>query len=326
MPKRELSRNLLALPSVHEDRAIVNLADWVELNAILSADRNSSKEDLRKALQRVERLPDQRAEEVTNDVFNELVDRVDSCGVGTTGEPLYPFSLDESGTLLNYSGKAKQGGVYRFLLAVSASSMASTARTRKKIDPTKAFERLCADVLAAFWGHPGKGTGTTTFGTAKKSGRKPHAFEDKINELCSNLNEGNGWRKDALAPGGGDGKLDIIAWRKFADKRRGGLVGFAQCKTGVHWHGTITQLIPSAFSATYMQTQLVLEPLRIFMVPERISEHRWEESTRQGGLLLDRCRIVEFAESASPDVRKECQTWLNDLMLEQKQIRRAITK
>jgi hypothetical protein len=325
MAKRKLKQNLLEVPSIDEDRADVHLADWAELTASLNADSNVSTEDLKKAIQRAGKVSDTRAEAAAISAFNELEDRQNSCGVNSAGKQLYPFRLDGAKKLLTSVGVGGPAFIYKFLLCVSASSMGSTVRTRKNVDPTKAFERLCADVLASYWGHPDRGTGVIVFGTARNGKKALTSFSDKIDNLCEDLNEGVGWRKDALAPRGGDGKVDLVAWRKFADKRRGNLVGFAQCKTGTSWDRTLTEMVPEAFSATYMHTRLVLDPFRIFMVPERISDHRWEESTRLGGLLMDRCRIVEFSNKTSIAVKRECKVWLDDLIAEQKSIRRMTT-
>ena len=111
-------------------------------------------------------------------------------------------------------------------------------------------------------------------------------------------------------PQSGDRKLDVAVWRRFADNREGGLVGFAQCKTGTHWRDYLTELRPESFCRMFMASPLILDPLRIFMVPCRISRDRWEEDSSRGGLLFDRCRIVQFGDTLSGPVATQCQTWL----------------
>ncbi len=45
--------NLLKVPSPGSDDKLVNLADWVEMKALLESDGNASQEDLARALQRL---------------------------------------------------------------------------------------------------------------------------------------------------------------------------------------------------------------------------------------------------------------------------------
>jgi hypothetical protein len=150
------------------------------------------------------------------------------------------------------------------------------------------------------------------------------SFKAKINALCTTLSEGGGWRDGALAPGGGDGKLDVVAWRRFQDGRQGSLVGFAQCKTGVRWDEHLTKLQPQAFCRKFMKQPLTLEPVRIYMVPHRIGLHVWEDHTNNGGLLFDRCRIVQYATSIDPLVITAARTWLEAVIARQQQTMRRI--
>jgi len=304
--------NLLSVPSPYEDSSIVSLADWVELTALFSADKNASKEDLKKALQRDGEVSDEVAEEKTDEVFAELRDREFSCGIAPNGLSSYPFVMNKGDTLLsmrgdNITGKAM---VYFFLLAVTRSDMSSRVRCQHGPDPTKLFERLCNEVLQNFWGGASAYSGTMIFGTAGLSRTSVRSFRAKIDHLCNTLNEGQGWRDDAIAPGGGDGKLDLVAWRTFSDKRYGSLVAFGQCKTGMHWENHLSELNPKAFSRQFMKEQLVIDPVRLYMVPCRISRHRWEKHTLDGGLLLDRCRIFQYSNILKPTTRSDCKNWL----------------
>jgi hypothetical protein len=218
--------------------------------------------------------------------------------------------------------------------------LSSTARKNSVLDPTKVFERLCADVLREFWGGGSDQCDCIVFGTAKvaapPSAAKPKAkakaevkavpkgaakkatatniFSQNINHLCSLLREGVGWKPGARSPGAGDGKLDVVVFRRFRDKRAGGLVGFAQCKTGIHWREHLAKLQPRGFCGNYMVAPLLVEPLRIYMVPHRIIANRWDEDTRAGGLLFDRCRIVHYGNSIRVGTLNDCRTWLTEVL------------
>jgi hypothetical protein len=125
------------------------------------------------------------------------------------------------------------------------------------------------------------------------------------------LLDGNGWRLGALSPGGGDAKLDLAAWRRFADKRQGGLLGFAQCKTGVHWKDHLTKLRPETFCRRFFQQVPTVLPVRLYMVPNRIGSHRWEEHSLDGGLLMDRCRILQYGGALSLSTLRQCKRWFH---------------
>ena len=315
---------LLTVPSPHEDAWVVNLADWVELKAWFSDDGNASREDLRRALNRDGGLSDGhgtgadfRMDEKLNHVFKELKDRQLACGKFSDGGFRYPFSISNDGSLLSVRSNkiARANLVYLFLLAVTKSDM-SSARSKVPHDPTKVFERLCRDVIESFWGGPSDTSGALIIGTSVSGTAGQAKFRAKIDELCGKLGEGLGFRQGARAPGGGDGSLDLVAWRKFTDGRQGGLVGFGQCKTGVHWDEHLTQLAPEAFNRDFMVRGLVLAPLRIYLVPCRISDHRWESHTGKAGLLLDRCRLVEYSTDLSTQVAADCKSWLKGMFAE----------
>ena len=306
-------RDLLSLPSASEDDAIVNLADWVEMTAILSADRNSSREDLKRAIRRSSGLSDDHVEQLSSDVFTEIEDRLKSCGNSTTGQPLYPFMLDSSSTLLTsrFMGVTDRSALYIFMLAITRGDMSSQHRTLNGVDPTKLFELLCASVLRNFWGGESSHSGSLVFGTARPSSVTGRKFRNSIEELCEKLGEGNGWKEGAPSTGGGDGKLDVVVWRKFSDGRQGALTGFAQCKTGVNWEEHLTKLQPETFVDTFMVSPLALTPLRIYMVPARVTRANWRRHTKDAELLLDRCRITQYSEPLAASIKPNCRLWLS---------------
>ena len=243
--------DLLSLSS--SDDRIVENADWVELEALLAADGNTSQEDLARAYHQARGVSQQRSRDHAHDVFRELADRVESCGDPTTSG--YPFVISEDNLLLSRVASHTQQRflVYKFLLLVTRADMSARNRTEAGIDATKVFERLCVYVLQEFWGKSGQ-CGTMLIGTASEVG-DGEGFEGVINKLCKSLYEGAGWKQNARKPKGGDGGLDVAVWRRFSDRRNGALVGFAQCKTGENWRKSRTQLQPRAFCGDYMKSR-----------------------------------------------------------------------
>lgn len=294
----------------------VELADWVELTALFSKDGNTSQEDLARALRRPSSLTEDEARELAEDAFDEIADRQRTLAWSSSGRrKLYPFKLASGGEVLqsNFAGieKERNAIVYVFMLAISRWSMHAEKRRLKNIDPTATFERICGDALLSYWGGRGPFASGLTIGTS--AGRTKKTFPKLIEDLCSGLREGLGWKKDAKSPGAGDGGLDIAVWRHFCDTRAGRIVAFAQCKTGVHWDADIGKLTPRAFCNNYFQKGLVLDPIPVYMVPNRIEARDWDRHTDQcRGILLDRCRISQFAADAKDAAIAECRTWLKE--------------
>jgi hypothetical protein len=314
-PKGKIT-NLLQVPSPETDDRLVNLADWVEIKALLESDGNASQEDLARAVQRAYSVDETDARTLAGDVFKELADRQNACtpipGKDRTWE--YPFELNATGSLLSFRGKftsrSRAGMLYTFLLVASRADM-DAQRKLENLDPAVIFERLCADILLNFWGGRSDFSDSLVFGTARKKATHNHRFHSNIENLCEMLKEGRGMKTGCRTPGAGDGKLDIVVWRVFSDGRAGGLVGFGQCKTGIHWKTHLTKLQPRHFCYKYFQEPLIIDPIRVYMVPHRVDGAEWNSHTSEGGLLLDRCRLVQYGYDISKDVFGNCRTWLN---------------
>lgn len=71
--------NLLSVPSPDSDDSLVDLADWVEVKALLADDGNASQEDLTRALEQAHSMEENDAKAIADGVFKELLDRIDSC-------------------------------------------------------------------------------------------------------------------------------------------------------------------------------------------------------------------------------------------------------
>ncbi len=313
-------RNLLLAPALRSDDVIVEAADLAEAMTPFQADGNVSREDLARVLHRRSSVTEDFARRVSEDAFTELSDRVVACGASKNQVSRYPFSLSVGSTLLSlkrpFRLNTNYGLLYWFLLFVSRTDMSSTARALDHIDPTRVFEQMCAEVLSEFWGGKSDYSGAMVVGTA--NAKRKTDFKAKIAELCRNIGEGSGWRAGAKSPGAGDAKLDVAAWRRFADSRPGGLIGFAQCKTGVHWKDHLTKLRPETYCRRFFQQVPIVLPLRLYMVPNRIVSHGWEEYSSDGGLLMDRCRILQYGGSIAPSTLRQCKRWVHATYRRQK--------
>jgi hypothetical protein len=215
------------------------------------------------------------------------------------------------------------------------------------VDAAQLFEKLCAEAIRGYLGprcksaHVGAGPGEKL------------AFPERFSKICAALGEGKARprvRKDdeevdaanASTPfqpqTSGDGGLDFVAWVDFAESldassndntghghclnRPGKLVVFGQSKTGKsHDAADARRLDPTAFAEEFL-----LEPfatsssniMRVFMVAERPSVHRAAKFNRAGGLLMDRCRIMDCLNAGfrtnNRELWEEMNIWMNALI------------
>lgn len=297
---------------------IEDLADWAEISSFFHDDKTVSQEDLVRALVRAggTRAED-TAREKAAEAFDELGNRSIAIGSDVVTYPAtaYPFEID--GDLLRRTVEPLDSGnpglLYAFLLAVTRASMDSRSRTLSKIDPTALFEEVCAESLCQFWGGRSPGSDVFVAGTSNRAiavGER-RRFPKLINMLAEHLQEGGGWKKGARSPGAGDGGLDLAVWRRFHDKRPGGLVGFAQCKTGDHWRNHLGRHNPRSVCQKYFSSRVILPPMPVYMVPCCVSLTEWVDVMEQhSGILFDRCRITHFGTHMTPATIGTCALWL----------------
>lgn len=271
------------------------LADWLEYTALLSADRDTSIWDLARVLNRsgstdvlddpedleyAETGIDDASYQIAERAFAAIEERGRSCGGA------YPFEVGDSYIRL------RQGGadcVYTFLLLLSAK-MAQAAPDKAAIC---LFEDLAAAAAANYFGAPQPGVGSAVFGFPRRM--LARQFPKALDELCSQMGEGIGHVDRPRTKAQKDAKLDVVAWRHFADGRPGKLIAFGQCATGSNWRGKLTELQPRNFIRLWMREAPVLEPVRMFFTPERVDENLWLETAVNGGILFDRCRMAACA-------------------------------
>jgi hypothetical protein len=107
-----------------------------------------------------------------------------------------------------------------------------------------------------------------------------------------------------------DDGLDVVGWRPFSDGLPAKLCIFGQCKTGTHWQSHLTRLDPVAFIARWMSDRvLMVEPLRAYFIAESADRADWKAHCLYGGILFDRCRIVDLVEDLEDSLRQSLSTW-----------------
>jgi hypothetical protein len=285
----------------------VDLADWLEIYALRSADRNSSIQDLARAINRDGTVED-RASDVrrakydelalasAESAFEEVEDRSRACG----GE--YPFAVHDDYIQLRASGEASP---YMFLLLLSTTFHERGVK-REAAVRVKMFEEICADAGRSYFG--GADASSRVFGFPRRTGNRN--FSEALDAFCVDFGEGAGHKGRPTLADKKDAALDVIVWRTFPDRRAGKLIAFGQCATGRNWRSKLTELQPDAFWDTWIRERPAHPPLRLFFTPYRLDEGSWFEDSRKAGLFFDRCRIVAHLQRRNAPAHKAATEWV----------------
>lgn len=237
-----------------------------------------------------------------DEVMNEVERRQAACRNG------YPYQLDERGNVLHYvpADEGHHALLYGYLLLSTRLNM-TTTRSHAGIDGSTLLEEVSAEALRQYLG-PRDRALSMVFGTAAGSAD----FPGKVATLCNALKEGGGFRAyDTGAVHANDDKLDVVAWSPFADQSPSQIIVFGQCKTGTAWSEKLCQLQPDAFTKKWIDRPFLFDPLRAFCISEAADRSRWGGYAAEGGLLFDRCRLVDCCDALDPSLCKRMKKWCN---------------
>ena len=312
----------LVVPSA--TAAPIDHADWLELEAIRAADRNSSLQDLASALRRTgsseeiedeaggvffedendEDLGDDReshepdrggetSEPVAESAFVEIEDRASGCDGG------YPFAVD---AFALQGKRSLQDSAYIFMLLLSTFGKNAAP---DGFNAPQLFEEICEVAIANCLGGERNAVQTYQFGFPRRIG--PPGFKAALDDLCQQTGEGAGAKGRPDQGDYKDAALDLVAWRAFPDQRRGILMVWGQCATGANWRDKLTEMQPDRWANYWMYEQPAVPPVRAFFVPHRVDQERWYHFALNGGMLFDRCRIAAFARPLPPELKERCK-------------------
>lgn len=294
-----ISKSFPEVPIPHTDN-VCKIADFAELECLKQRDHNLSIADVASAMG----LPygeddEDRTHNSISEAFQELEQRLKHCG---DADGRYPFCLNDRGDLLRFRGIGSDGlGLnYLYLLLATRLNMRDE-RVHAGFNGTELFEELSKEVAVRYLGGPATSVGSVVYGTARfgeASGDDEldrHTFKDAVNSLCKQMGEGYGYKSHPdTRSRAKDDKLDVVAWRNFADSRSGKLIAFGQCKTGTHWDTELTTLQPATFCNNWMEKAPLVKPVRLFFVTDRVPRVNWSNRCSAAGILFDRCRITEY--------------------------------
>lgn len=259
-----------SLPSDLTDQII--LADWLELLAIISPDKNASHGDLERELTRA---GVDNGDTICNSTLGELNQRVIAAGDN------YPFTF--SGSLLKLKNGWQSFTPYIFCLLLSYCNDAK--KKVAKINHEVMFEYLSC--LAARKYIDGE---VLRFGSPRKNDPLPSGFLNAMTDVCGAVGE---WRcttaSNTLRKK--DGGLDLIAWKPFPDRQIGKLILFGHCASGNNWDSKINELQPNDFCSRWLggdKSPIV----KSFFIPYRLTVDIFADRAISAKLFFDRCRIA----------------------------------
>lgn len=241
---------------------------------------------------------DDRTMELLQEAMEECNDRVGRCN------GRYPFFTDGGSLEIDQNVPSDIVEIYVFLLLTTRLNM-KTQKVQAGKDATQLFERLSAEVAKEYFGLHAK---SMVFGTSVAGG-----FREKVENLIKMLNLGISYKTPLGSTGRTkDGNLDIVVWIPFSDKKDGQCVAMGQCKTGDNWESMLSELNPRNFFGNFTTGCPYAPIIGMFFVTESFGNYKWEERSREGGILFDRTRIMEFLpEKIDDDLMDSISSWNN---------------
>lgn len=304
--KRKAGGSDSRLAAITYDASGASLADWLEIQSLMSSSGGVSAAELKTTL-KISGCADSLVDGADAEEFDET--DVSDAGEAASdrafdeltrrnelySENVYPF--DFNGEYVQPKDWALSS-VYLFLRLLGDEKLLLAMNADAVRKARKLFESLAATALAAYLGGKTNGVESFVFGFPRRE-RLPKTFSGALNKLCSLLGEGHSCKPDApLASKAKDDGLDVVAWREFLDKRRSKLIVFGQCATGNNWEGKFNDMpSTSAWCGTWLSNAPYVDPVRSFFVPVVIREDLWEYASRRAGILFDSVRIAVLAKA-----------------------------
>ncbi len=257
----------------------LELADWCELNAVVSEDRSFSFGELERTLNRAAIFRNQEeVEEKMAEVAFEIEARVLAASEG------YAFTFDG----YNVELRADEDNYYPYLFCLCLSYFGWEQLPGAAIFPARMFEWLSSVAARRFL------QGEAIRFAAPREGDVPGPFREAVDYICQRFGEGVGLQPTG-EPVGQDDTLDIVAWRDFPDGLPGKLLLFGQCAAGANWEEKISDLQPRDFCDAWMQQAPSSTLLKALFIPHRVESEKWRLRTIKAKLIFDRCRIAYLA-------------------------------
>lgn len=311
-----LARQLIKMPDGSVGNGIY--ADWLEISAWAQSDRQISRQDVVSAFTIGEEIQttdaiSSEAEEKVQQIWYELKSRA------TDLKNAYPFEFSENEERFFYKNKETNLS-YIFCLLISYYGL-SDLMTKNTTKGSNLFEALCTYVADKYLADDLGKCGNLQFGAIRLGWeKKKRPLPQAVDELIKHLGEGTNkvakiraGRK--IVADGGDGGLDVVAWRKFPDNRLGYLLFFGQCATAKNHAEYLGKLHEhQGFLDTHLSMDL--KPVFGFFLPHSLTPNDeenqgyWNQIKMNKNIPFDRIRIALYGQTwKSDEVKKYLPSW-----------------
>jgi hypothetical protein len=283
---------VLAVPEESDHRA--KFADWLELKAIASTDARVGFGTLVSAAVLTENeqnddIADQDAEEdqLVQDAQEEISRRRESVGDG------YPFRIDENGNALCFvTPLTDVGVVYLFCLYLT---QVADHTIIKKSDAPKVNDRIrdlfqAASTVAA--GGYVRGP-AISFGWPRPDGT---SFLRALKAVYKEFGDGKPHKKarSGASKAVKDNGIDIIAWRRQADKLPGTQYLIGQVASGSNWTGKSVKTYREHFHSYWFLNRPGSQATDAIFIPFNIEPAQPDDSTPYQEVLNDHVASLNY--------------------------------
>lgn len=277
-------------------------ADYLELKAIFSKEKESFSQDIIDALDFAadSEFPDvdieiKNREEIADDAIGRMASRK------RVLNEAYPFELGERGYVVSFVAKERDLGQAAYTISLllsnldSISPLLAGSDLHPSGDDVRAlrewFQYFATAALAAEIGGPAWSFG---FPRPDRSG-----FIRKLTEIWDVLEDGS-VAADPSAPGNPkDDGVDVFAWRERKDGLPGFLLAAAQVATGKDWKNkSIVSHIDRVFPGRWFERPPVTRMVAYHVIPFARSENEFPDDVRVLGNVLHRLRVPHRVSEA----------------------------
>lgn len=291
------------------DQTPHKLADWMELNALLDSDGNTSRQELVGILSNgaeaegEDQIEESESEQLAESILSEIATREVNSGGG------YPFYLDESVLRVKEDAYEYPGYIFCLLISYFGTEYKDYPVGRRVF--AKYFETMSAAALKELLFDNKLASKVKVFGFPRDEG---NGFEDALKELCEEILEMTPRNLEA-AKTKKDAGLDIILWIPFLDSRSGSLVFWGQCAMGRKWDEKLYES-NNFDSFVHMPTTA----MKGIFIPHTVDTstkanmEEWNIATERAGRIFDRCRIAHLTkEWINAEVKTFCEQTIKSM-------------
>lgn len=277
-------------------------ADYLELSAFFSDDRQALSQDIVDALEIA-------ADGGFNDVDDEIrmrediaagaVNRMDSRQRVLRGA--YPFGIDDAGDVVTFTADEPTYGQAAYLISLVLSNLNSVTPLleNSSVYPTDAdvhelrqhFQYFATAAIAAEIVGP-----AWSFGFPRPDGT---GFIPKLNEIWNSIKDGD-VSPDPSAPNRPkDDQVDVFARREQRDDLPGYLLAAGQVATGADWRGkSILAHASGAFYRRWFKRQPVTQLIPFHIIPFARPDELFRDDVNILGNVLHRLRVPYRVDEA----------------------------